>query len=127
MPCPPPVTIATLPAKRPAMLLSSLGARSMRCFSARIVPRDLGPGRAPHAFAPQNMLERGVERTDAVGHAGEIGMQRDRHDAARLGALFVENFELPHDHVAELLGGAVALLERGLVVDLGAVEIGRAS
>src|SRR2546421_486627 len=55
----------------------------MRRFSARIVPRDLGSGRAPHAFAPQDMLERGVERADAMGHAGEIGMQRDRHDAAR--------------------------------------------
>src|SRR6266487_5432609 len=119
-PCPPPVMIATFPANRPAMLSPPL----MRRFSAHIVPRDLRPGRAPYAFAPQDMLERRVERADAVGHAAQIRMQGDRHDAARLGAFFVENVELPDDHVAEFLGSAVALLERRLVVDLGAVGHG---
>src|SRR5882762_6136363 len=124
MPCPPPVTIATFPAKRSAMFRSSMGARSMRRASAHIVPRDLGAGRAPYPFAPENMLERRVERADAVRHAAQVRMQGDRHDAPGFGAFFVENVELPHDHVAELLRRAVALLERGFVVDLRAVGHG---
>src|SRR6266581_3474474 len=124
MPCPPPVMIATFPAKRSAMLRSSSGARSMRRLSAHIVPRDLGPGRAPHAFAPEDVLERGIERADAVRHAAQVRMQRDRHDAARFGAFFVEDVELAHDHLAEFFGRAVALLERGFVVDLRAVGHG---
>src|SRR6266571_899645 len=124
MPCPPPVMIATFPAKRSAMLRSSSGARSMRRLSAHIVPRDLGPGRAPHAFAPEDVLERGIERADAVRHAAQVRVQGDRHDAARFGAFFVEHVELAHDHVAELRRGAVAPLERRLVVDLGAVGHG---
>src|SRR6267378_1027018 len=124
MPCPPPVMIATLPAKRPAMLRSSLRVPSVLRFLAHEVPRDLGAGRAPHAFAAENVFERRIERADPVRHAGEIGMQRDRHDAARFGAFFVEHVELAHDHLAEFFGRAVALLERGFVVDLRAVGHG---
>src|SRR4029453_19500067 len=45
-----------------------------------IMPRDLGAGRLPHARVPADIGERGIEGVDAMRHAGEIGMERDRHD-----------------------------------------------
>ena len=82
------------------------------------VPRDLGAGRLPHALVPADMGERGIEGIDAMGHAGQVRMDGDRHDAARLRAFAVEHVELPADHVAELAGGAMLALEHRLVVDL---------
>src|SRR5258706_293179 len=76
------------------------------------------------SICPNASIERLVEGADAVRHAAQVRMQGDRHDAPRLGAFFVENFELPDDHVAELVRRAVALLERRLVVDLRAVGHG---
>src|ERR1700690_4191528 len=67
-----------------------------------IMPRDLGAGRLPHALVPADMGERGIEGIDAMGHAGQIRMDGDRHDAAGLRAFTVEHVELPADHVAEL-------------------------
>src|ERR1700754_2050792 len=60
-----------------------------------IVSRDLRPGRLPHAGMPADVGERRVEGVDAMRHAGEIGMQRDRHHAPGFGALAIEHVELP--------------------------------
>ena len=84
----------------------------------RIVPRDLGAGRLPHARVGADMGERGIECIDAVGHAGQVGMDGDRHHPAGLRAFAVEHVELPADHVAKLVGRAVLALEHRLVVDL---------
>src|SRR5262249_59522615 len=73
--------------------------------------RDLRAGRLPHAGVLADVVERGVERADAVRHAGQVGMNGDGHDAARLGALAIEHVELPADHLLELAGGAVRALE----------------
>src|ERR1700722_11598243 len=82
---------------------------------------NLRAGRLPHPAVLADVTQRRVEGVDAVRHPGEIGMDRDRHDAARLRALAIEHVELPADHVAELIGGAVEFLESRLVVDLVAI------
>src|SRR4051812_15373509 len=86
-----------------------------------IMSRDFGPGRLPHPRMPADIRKRRVEGVDAMRHAGEIGVQRNRHDAARFGALAIEHIELPADHLAELVGGTVRAFEHRLVVDLVAV------
>src|SRR5262245_58775971 len=65
-----------------------------------IMSRDLGPGRLPYVRVLADIAERGVERVDAVRHAGEIRVQRDRHDAPGLRAFAIEHVELPADHLA---------------------------
>src|SRR4029077_3891153 len=82
---------------------------------------NLRAGRLPDAAVLADVAQRCVESVDAVRHAGEIGMDRDRHDAARLRALAIEHVELPADHVAELIGGPVEFLKSRLVVDLVAI------
>src|SRR6266480_2375684 len=72
-----------------------------------IVSRDLRTGRLPHPRVIADVAERGVEGIDAMRYAGEIGMQRNRHDATRLRALAIEHVELPANHVVEFVGGAV--------------------
>src|SRR5712691_5123483 len=104
------------------MTVSSISPTPLRRPDLReIMSRDLASGRLPHPLVPTDRGERRVEGVDAVRHAGEIGVQRDRHDAPGFGALAVEHVELPADHLAELVGGAVRPLEHRLVVDLVAV------
>src|SRR5919197_5671534 len=59
-----------------------------------IMPRDLGTGRLPNPGVIADVGERRVERIDAVRHAGQIRMQRDRHHAARFRAFAIEEVEL---------------------------------
>src|SRR5262245_3312998 len=89
-----------------------------------IMPRDLRAGRLPHARVPADIGERGTKGIDAMRHAGEIGVERDRHNAPAFRALAIEHVELPADHLAEFVGGSVRALEHRLVVDLVAVRHG---
>src|SRR3977135_3107011 len=97
-----------------------IGSSSLLGLCA-IVAGDLGPRRLPHPRMPADIGERGLEGVDAMRHAGEIGVQRNRHDAARFGALAIEHIELPADHLAELVGGTVRAFEHWLVVYLVAI------
>ena len=65
-----------------------------------IMSRNLAAGRLPDTRMVADIAERRRKGVDAVGHAGEIGMQRDRHHASRFRALAIEHVELPTDHVA---------------------------
>jgi hypothetical protein len=58
------------------------------------------------------MGERGIESVDAMGHAGQIRMDGDRHDAAGLRAFAVEHIELPADHVAKLADPVAVVAHR---------------
>src|SRR5580704_5338600 len=88
------------------------GLLSSSCAGLRaIMACNLRAGRLPHSAMLADVAQRGVEGVDAVRHAGEIGMDRDRHDAARLRALAIEHVELPADHVAELIGRAIEFHE----------------
>src|SRR6478609_5165457 len=103
--------------------------RIMTCSSSfldlrTIVAGDLGAGRLPPPRVSADVGERGLEGIDAVRHAGEIGVQRNRHDPSRFRALAIEHVELPADHLAEFIGGAVRALEHRLVVDLVAIGHG---
>src|ERR1700730_6227833 len=64
--------------------------------------RNLGAGGVPDALMATDVFERSVECPDAVGHAADIGVQRDRKHAAGIGALAVQHIEGTADHVAKL-------------------------
>jgi hypothetical protein len=67
---------------------------------------------------PADVLERRVERADAVRHAADVGMQRDRHHAAGCLALAIEHVEGAADHALELVGRDEHALVGRLVVAL---------
>src|SRR5262245_6275294 len=62
------------------------GSGAIRQLST-IVPSNFRACRFPDLVVLADMLQRGVERADAVGQAGQVRMQRDVHDASGLGAL----------------------------------------
>ena len=88
------------------------------------MPRDLGAGGFPDAIVTADIAKRRIESVDPVRHAGKIGMDRDRHHAAGLGALAIEHVELAADHLLEFGRRAMRPLEHRLVVDLLAVGHG---
>src|SRR5262249_24699423 len=87
-----------------------------------IVPRDFRAGRLPDLLVPADVFQRGVERADAIGHAGQIGMHRDMHHASGGGALAIERIELPADRILEIRRRHVGGFEGLLVVDVVAVR-----
>src|SRR5215475_11509506 len=101
------VAAAVLSDRRMVMTPTPLFLGDLRA----IVSRDLSAGRLPYPRVGADIGERRVEGVDPVWHAGEIGMQRDRHHASRFRPLAIEHIELPADHLAEFVGGAVRPLE----------------
>src|SRR5262245_37664486 len=86
-----------------------------------IVPSNLRASRLPDFFVLADMLERGVECANPIGQAGEVGMQRDVHDASGPGPLTVKRIELPANRVLEISRLHVSALEGLFVVDVVAV------
>src|SRR5215472_17349455 len=64
----------------------------------QIMLGNLAPGCPPYAGMAADVFERRVERADAVRHAADVGMQRDRHDPAGRFAFAIEHVEGPADH-----------------------------
>src|SRR5262245_19452165 len=87
-----------------------------------IVPRNFCASRLPDFFVLADMLERGVECANPIGQAGEVGMQRDVHDASGPGALTVKRIELPANRVLEISRLHVGALEGLFVFDVVAVR-----
>ena len=79
---------------------------------------DLSPGRYPHLLPRRHMRQRLGEIFAPVRHADQERMQADRHHAAGLGAVLVEDIELVADHLPEGLGALVQVEQRRNVVDL---------
>src|ERR1700722_17293047 len=108
-----------------AIRIARSGRRIARSSGLRLRARlrdevlgDLGAGRAPHARMAADVVERRVERADAVRHAGDVGMQSDRqHPAGRL-ALAIEHVEGAADLVLEFFGRDEHVLIGRLVVAL---------
>src|SRR5580704_5560354 len=73
--------------------------------------RDLAAGGEPHAVMAADVFERGVKRTDAIGLAGQIRMEADRHRPPRFRTLAIERVELIADHLTEFVRHAVVALE----------------
>src|SRR3954466_1835236 len=66
--------------------------------------QDLRPRSRPHAGMAHEMLERALERADAIGLADRPRMQRDAHDAAAvLRGFLVQQVELVRERDEDLV------------------------
>src|ERR1700679_2594040 len=64
----------------------------------RVVPiDDIRAGGLPNAWMRQNILERRTDGAQTVRLTHPIGMQRDAHDPALLGALRIDSVEMVLD------------------------------
>src|SRR5262249_40925280 len=87
-----------------------------------IVPGNFRTGRLPDLLMPADVLERSIERTDAVWQARQIGMEGNMHDASGCGAFAIEGIELPAYRVLEISRGHIGALEGLLVINVIAVR-----
>src|SRR5262249_49126809 len=102
----------------PARLFWRRAARQLRT----IVPGNLRTGRLPDPLMLADVLERGIERTDAVWQARQIGVEGNMHDASGCGTFAIEGIELPAYRVLEISRGHIGALEGLLVINVIAVR-----
>src|SRR5689334_2479801 len=118
---------AASPAPAPSVALCATPSPERgRKFLLLPLPRleNLAPGRVPHAAVAQDVIQRILDRLNAMRHAGEPRPQRQSDDAAAMPAgLAIEQVEMVL-HLLEILRRLV--LEEVEDLQVADLEIGRA-